>query len=106
MNVQINIRGRQFNIRTSDDSEAIQKMAVELDRRLNEQASRSRTVDEHSVAVITALNLMGELQLFRRQMVERLNDLDRDVQSVMALVETLVPAEDEDEDTDSDSSPS
>jgi cell division protein ZapA (FtsZ GTPase activity inhibitor) len=93
MNVQINIRGRQFNIRTSDDSEAIQKMAVELDRRLNEQASRSRTVDEHSVAVITALNLMGELQLLRRQMADRLNDLDRDVQSVMALVETLIPEE-------------
>ncbi len=93
MNVQITIRGRQFNVRTNDDGSQLQRMAVALDRRLEEQAGRARTFDEHSVTVITALNLMSELHLLREQLAERLDDLERDLESIMAMMESLLPEE-------------
>ena len=91
MNVHITIRGRQFNVRTNDDGETIRRMAVELDRRLNEQAERARSFDEHSVSVITALNLMSELYLVRSQLSEQIEELERDLESVMAMLESLLP---------------
>ena len=93
MNVQITIRNRQFNVRTNDDGEQIRQMAKELDRRLFEQARRAQTFDEHSVTVITALNLMSELYLLREQTAERLSGLERELESVMAMVESLLPKE-------------
>ena len=96
MNVQITIRNRQFNVRTNDDGEQIRKMAKELDRRLFEQARRAQTFDEHSVTVITALNLMSELHLLRQQTAERLGGLERELESVMAMIESLLPKEDAD----------
>ena len=91
MNVHITIRGRQFNVRTNDDVATIQNMAAALDRRLNEQAERARSFDEHSVAVITALNLMSELFLVREKLSEQIEDLERDLESVMAMLESLLP---------------
>ena len=91
MNVQISIRGRQFNVRTNDDEGGIRQMAEELDRRLAEQAGRARSFDEHSVAVITALNLMSELHLIRTQLAQQVEDIERDLESVMAMLESLLP---------------
>ena len=93
MNVQISIRGRQFNVRTTDDGKAIQKMAAELDLRLSEQAGRARSYDEHSVAVITALNLMSELHLVRQQLAEKIEDAERELESIMSMLESLLPAD-------------
>ena len=53
MNVQIVIRGRQFNVKTLD-GESIQRRAKELNRRLAEQNERSSSFDEHSILMITA----------------------------------------------------
>ena len=91
MNVQISIRGRKFNVRTNDDEEVIRRMAEELDRRLDEQSSRARSFDEHSVAVITALNLMSELHLMRTQLAAQVEDIERDLESVMAMLESFLP---------------
>ena len=93
MNVQITIRGRQFNVRTDDDGSKIRKMAKELDEKLTEQATRSRTFDEHSVAIITALNILSESFLVREQMAERIGELERELSSVIAMLESVLPKE-------------
>ena len=69
MNVQITIRGRQFIVRSDDDGSKIRNMAKELDNKLSEQATRARTFDEHSVAIITALIILSESFLMKMQMV-------------------------------------
>ena len=91
MNVQILIRGRQFNVRTDDDGSKIRAMAKELDSKLTEQANRARTFDEHSVAIITALNILSESFLMREQMSERIEELERELASVIAMLESFIP---------------
>ena len=95
MNVQIMIRGRQFNVRTDDDGSKIRAMAKELDVKLTEQATRARTFDEHSVAIITALNILSESFLMREQLSERVEELERELASVIALLESFIPKEDQ-----------
>ena len=93
MNVQIVIRGRQFHVRTPDDGKAIQEAAADLDRRLEEQADRSRSFDEHSVVVITALNLISEMQMMRQEYDEQLRDIQSEVSGLEELVASLLQDE-------------
>jgi cell division protein ZapA (FtsZ GTPase activity inhibitor) len=90
MNIQIVIRGRQFHVRTPDDGRAIKEAAADLDRRLEEQADRSRSFDEHSVVVITALNLISEMQMMRQEYDEQLNEIQGEVAALEDLVGSLL----------------
>ena len=90
MNVQITIRGRQFTVRTPEDGSAIRAAAEELDQRLTEQVERARTFDEHSVVVITALNLVSELQLLRKEYQEQLLELHAEVEELEKMVGNLL----------------
>ena len=91
MSVQIVIRGRQFNVKTVDDGVLIKKMAKELDRRLTEQCDRSRSFDEHSILMITALNILSELHLMKQQYSEQLDELNKDLETTVALIDALLP---------------
>ena len=91
MNVQVTIRGRQFNFRTDDDGEKLKNMADSLNERLNSQAGRSKTVDEYSIAVITALSLMGEMELMKKQYEGKLDELHKDIVSLTLRLEALLP---------------
>lgn len=90
MNVQIVIRGRQFTFRTPEDGNAIRRAAADLDRRLAEQAERSRSFDEHSVVVITALNLISEMQMMQQEYDEQLTELRSEVVALQHLVAELL----------------
>ena len=93
--VQINIQGRSFTIRTSDDGEQLRRIASELNERLNSQSSRARHFDDYSVAIITALNIMSELDELRQKQVTQLADIDQTLVSIAAAVEALVIEEDD-----------
>ena len=85
MQVRITIRGRQYTVRGDESTEDIEAVAADLDARLSEVASRTSAFDEYTVALLTALNLASELHSMRRQMAERLNDLDREAASIAAI---------------------
>ena len=91
MQVQITIRGRQYTVRGDEPGEDIRAIADDLDRRLGEVAGRVRTYDEYTVALLTALNLASELHRLKNQVAERLDELDRDVASVAAMIEAALP---------------
>jgi cell division protein ZapA (FtsZ GTPase activity inhibitor) len=93
MNVQIVIRGRQFHVRTPDDGKAITEAAADLDQRLEEQADRSRSFDDHSVIVITALNLISEMQMMRQEHDEQLREIQSEVSALEDLVASLLKEE-------------
>ena len=90
MNIQIVIRGRQFTFRTPEDGNAIRRAAAHLDLRLLEQAERSRSFDEHSVVVITALNLISEMQMMQQEYDEQLNELKAEIVALQRLVSELL----------------
>lgn len=93
MQVRITIRGRQYTVRGDESSEDIEAVAADLDARLAEVASRTRAFDEYTVALLTALNLASELHSMRRQMADRLNELDREAASIAAILEAAIPDE-------------
>lgn len=95
MHVQITIRGRQYTVRGDENGQDVREAAAEVDARLAEVAGRTRTPDEYTIALLTALNLASELRQVRSQLAQRLDDLDREVASIMALVESALPREEE-----------
>lgn len=94
MQVSITIRGRQYTVRGDDPADDVEAVARDLDQRLEEVASRTRSFDEYTIALLTALNLASELRRLRREMVGRLDELDRDAASVAAVLEAALPADD------------
>lgn len=104
MQVKITIRGRQYTVRGDEAGGDIQQIAREVDARMAEVASHTRSFDEYTIALLTALNLASELQQLRRQVATRLDDFDREVASVAAMLEAVLPedgAQDDDSNKDS-----
>ena len=93
MQVRITIRGREYTVRGDDNATQMQALAVDLDRRMTEMAERTRSFDEYTIAMMTALNLASELHQLKEQVASRLNELDRDAASVAAMIEAALPAE-------------
>ncbi len=93
MQIRISIRGRQYTVSGDSSSDDIQAVAAELDQRLEEVAARTRAFDEYTIALLTALNLASELRRVRHDVVGRLAELEREVESVTALLEAALPAE-------------
>lgn len=97
MQVTITIRGRQYTVRGDDPADDVEAVAHDLDQRLEEVARRTRSFDEYTIALLTALNLASELRRLRREMVGRLGELDREAASVAAVLEAALPADDDDD---------
>jgi cell division protein ZapA (FtsZ GTPase activity inhibitor) len=93
MQVRITIRGRQYTVRGDDSEEDVRAVAAELEGRLEEVARRTRSFDEYTIALLTALNLTSELRRLRGRLSGRLGDLDREAASLLALLEAALPEE-------------
>lgn len=91
MQVRITIRGRQYTVRGDDSTEDVEAVAADLDQRLTEVASRTRSFDEYTVALLTALNLASELRRLRQQVARELGDIDREAASIAAILEAALP---------------
>jgi cell division protein ZapA len=93
MQIRITIRGREYTVRGDDNAGQMQELAVDLDRRMTETAERTRSFDEYTIAMMTALNLASELHQLKEQVAQRLDELDRDAASVAAMIEAALPVE-------------
>ena len=91
MQVRITIRGREYTVRGDDNGNDLQVLAADLDRRMTETAERTRSFDEYTIAMLTALNIASELQQLKAQVADRLDELDRDAASVAAMIEAALP---------------
>jgi cell division protein ZapA (FtsZ GTPase activity inhibitor) len=94
MQIRITIRGRDYTVKGDDNAEDLQQLAADLDRRMAETAERTRSFDEYTIAMLTALNLASELHQMKGQVASRLDEIDRDAASVAAMVEAALPADD------------
>jgi cell division protein ZapA (FtsZ GTPase activity inhibitor) len=94
MQIRITIRGRDYTVKGDDNAEDLQQLAADLDRRIAETAERTRSFDEYTIAMLTALNLASELHQMKGQVASRLDEIDRDAASVAAMVEAALPADD------------
>jgi len=89
--VKITIRGRQYTVRSEENGEDVQRLAQDINRRMEEVAAHTHSFDEYTIALLTALNLASELQQLRRQVARRIDDFDRDMASISAILEAFIP---------------
>ena len=93
MQIRITIRGRQYTVRGDESAEEVQAVARDLDARLEEVASRTRSFDEYTVALLTALNLASELHQLRKRTLSDLGELDRDAAALEAMLQAMLPSD-------------
>ena len=94
MNVQFSVRGRTFNVRTEDDGELLKRIAQQLDAKINAQAVAARKLDEPSLAIITALDMLHEAALEQHRLADELETIQTQLDAALSLLESLVPKED------------
>lgn len=65
--VPVEIRGKQFRIRSDEDPERLQRIADYVDATMQKVESRTGAIDSMDVAMLTALNLARELVVVREE---------------------------------------
>lgn len=90
MKVQISIGGRKYTLR-SDEDEDLPAIAAYVDRKMAEIGGRGARIDEHTLALLTALNIASEFDRFRREVDGELASLDRDLASTAVLLDAALP---------------
>ncbi|HJN76775.1 MAG TPA: cell division protein ZapA [Myxococcota bacterium] len=89
MATQITIRGRQYSLRSDEDDEDLAAIAAYVDSKMSEVARSS--FDEHTVALLAALNIASEYHRFRKNLSGRIDDLDREAAAIDAILEAALP---------------
>ena len=80
---QITILGRTYNVR-ADENDDIERAAADVDRRMRAMSGRGSSMDNYTVALLTALNLAAEVQSLTRRTRVRLEELEREAAAVEA----------------------
>lgn len=94
MNVQFSVRGRTFNVRTDDDGELLKRIAQQLDTKINAQAVAASKLDEPSLAIITALDMLHEAALEKHRLADELEAIQVQLDTALSFLESMVPKED------------
>jgi len=71
------IYNQTYNLRSDHDEEYIKQLAEHVDRRMNEIASATMTVDSLRVAILAALQIADELYQARREVEETEEEISR-----------------------------
>ncbi len=66
--VQVKIYDREYAFRTTGDAERLQKLCLDLDRRMREMAESTGTVDTLKAAILTALSLADDLDRVQEEL--------------------------------------
>ena len=90
--VAVNIRGKEFRIRSDEDTALLQRIAGYVDETMASVEGRTGTVDSLDVAMLTALNLAREALAARDAATEGGSDPAR-LRSLIELAESAVVAD-------------
>ena len=88
---KFSVRGRTFNVRTEDDGELLKRIAQQLDEKINAQASVARKLDEPSLAIITALDMLHEVALEKHRLADELAEIQTELDAALSLLESMIP---------------
>ena len=98
MNVQFTVRGKTFNVRTDDDGSLLTSIAQQLDDKITQQSKMARKLDEPSLAIISALDLLHEQALEKREITEQIAVLQNKLDVAIATLGSLMDIESDLED--------
>jgi len=90
--IAVHIRGKEYRIRSEDDSESLQEIAGYVDETIARVEARTGAVDSLDVVMLTALNLARELFQAREDVRAMGFDPGR-MRALIELAESAVTAE-------------
>jgi cell division protein ZapA len=93
--VRITIRGQQYTIRSDEDDVDLQEVARYVDRKMEEVGGPTKTIDDYTVAMLTALNIASELRRLQQRVDQELARLDRELSGIAVMMEAALPPEEE-----------
>jgi cell division protein ZapA len=91
--VKVIIFGEEYSIRGADDPEYIRTVAAYLDKLMHDVASKNRNMPPNRIAVLTALNLAGELFDLKKQYVDSSVALESRALNILEMLDSRFPSE-------------
>ncbi len=85
--VKVTIFGEEYSIRGYADTEYILRVADYVDKKMREIALRSKNRAPHKIAVLTALNLAGELMDFKDKDSSELDKVEERAKGILELLD-------------------
>lgn len=100
MKVRITIRGQSYTVRSDEDDVDLREVARYVDARMAEVSKSAATLDDYTVALLTALNIASDFRRFQRSVDQELASIHHEIEGAMVLMESALPAVEDDEDED------
>jgi cell division protein ZapA len=88
--VTVTIYGHEYTLRGEDDAEYVEKVAVYVDRKMNEVAENAGAMSTTKVAILAAINIVDELFRERQKRHEALSMLDERTGHIARLLDQEV----------------
>jgi len=91
--VKVVIFGEEYSVRGSDDPEYIFSVANYLDKKMHEIASKNKNMPPTRIAVLTALNLAGELFDEQKKNAENKSEVENRAKTILELLDSRISIE-------------
>jgi cell division protein ZapA len=91
--VKVVIFGEEYSIKGTDDPEYIFGVADYLDKKMHDIASKNKNMPPNRIAVLTALNLAGELFDCRRKSTDNLSDVENRAKIILDMLDQSITLE-------------
>lgn len=87
---EIEVYGHRYTIRGEAEESYVRDLAQQLDERMRSLAAKMKNITPMQLAVLTAINLVNELNQALKQQQEHADDLDRRAAGLIdSIQETL-----------------
>ncbi len=86
--ISVKIYSQQYDVR-SDDPDYVQELAAVLDQKMNEVSQQTPTVDSLKVAILAALNIIGEHNATRHQLEQLRKEVAERTERMLDKVRTI-----------------
>lgn len=81
------IFGEEYAVRSSDDTEYVLNVAEYVDKKMREIAAKNNSMSPNKIAILTALNLAGELFDLQRKSGDDLSEVDSRAKSILEMLD-------------------
>jgi len=81
------IFGEEYSVRSSDDAEYVMNIADYVDKKMREIAAKNKSMSPNKIAILTALNLAGELFDLKRKSGDDLSEVDTRAKNILEMLD-------------------
>ena len=81
------IFGEEYSVRSTDDTEYVLNVAEYVDKKMRDIAANNKSMSPNKIAILTALNLAGELFDIKRKSGDDLSEVDSRAKNILDMLD-------------------